>query len=672
MNQSTEQSKRAATLREQINLHNQSYYQFDDPQISDAEYDLLLRELQALEEKHPELIRLDSPTHRVGAPPLKIFEEVRHVVPMLSLNNAFSDEELVDFGRKVQEKMGNTSTEYIAEPKLDGLAISLLYKEGVLVQAATRGDGKSGENVTENIRTVHDIPLRLKGDFPVRLEVRGEVFMSKRGFEKLNQQAEEKGEKLFANPRNAAAGSLRQLDSKITARRSLSFYCYGYGEFPEQNLPENQIDLLEKFNQWGLPVSPEVELVHGIDGCIAYYKEMENRRSALAYEIDGVVFKVNNFSSQRLLGSIARAPRWAIARKFPAEEAITTILDIDVQVGRTGAITPVARLAPVFVGGVTVTNATLHNIDEIRRKDVRIGDKVVVRRAGDVIPEVARVLLDKRAPSTRLFNLPAQCPICQSAIEKTEGESVSRCSGGLFCSAQQKEAIKHFSSRKAMDIDGLGSKLVEQLVDEGLIQNIADLYNLQLEPVMALERMGKKSAENLIAGLEKSKQTTLAAFIFALGIRDIGEVTAQTLANHFGSLGAIKAANEEALLETQDVGPIVAKHLITFFQQPHNLEVIDRLQQAGITWDDVIIDSTRELPLQGKTIVLTGTLERFSRDQAKKALQELGAKVSGSVSSKTDYLVAGNNSGSKLDKAAKLNISVLDEDQLSELLLGKP
>lgn len=668
MKQLSELNKRIETLREQINRHNLSYYQHDDPKISDAEYDLLLRELQALEEKHPDLITPDSPTHRVGAPPLKIFEEVRHVVPMLSLSNAFSDDELEDFGRKIHSKLENNSIEFVAEPKLDGLAISLLYEKGILTQAATRGDGKSGENVTENVRTVRDIPLRLEGDFPSRLEVRGEVFMNKQSFEKLNRRAEEKKEKLFANPRNAAAGSLRQLDSKITATRSLSFYCYGYGEFPEQTLPNDQLKLLKKFKQWGLPISPEVEAVHGIDGCIAYYKQMEIKRSALDYEIDGVVFKVNDFALQRSLGSVARAPRWAIARKFPAEEAVTTILDIEVQVGRTGAITPVARLKPVFVGGVTVTNATLHNIDEIRRKDVRVGDKVVVRRAGDVIPEVARVLLDKRVSTATLFHLPERCPICDSAIEKIEGESVARCSGGLFCPAQQKEAIKHFSSRKAMDIDGLGSKLVELLVEQGLIENIADLYNLQIESLILLERMGQKSAENLLKGLEESKQTTLAAFIFALGIRDVGEVTAETLANQFGSLEAIKTASEPELLETQDVGPIVAKHLITFFQQPHNIEVIERLQQAGVSWEDVVIDSDKKQPLQGKTFVLTGTLENFSRDQAKKALQALGAKVVGTVSSKTDYLVAGENSGSKLDKAARLNVTILDEKQLNDFL----
>lgn len=672
MNELAKQNSRAESLREQINRHNRSYYQLDDPQISDAEYDRLLRELQSIEAAHPELVTIDSPTHRVGAPPLKIFEEVTHIVPMLSLNNAFNDEEVDEFDRKVREKVEQNPIQYFAEPKLDGLAISLLYEQGLLIRAATRGDGKSGENVTENARTIRDIPLHLEGDFPARLEVRGEVFMAKKSFEKLNEWAEEKGDKQFSNPRNAAAGSLRQLDSKITASRSLSFYCYGYGDFPDQNLPESQAELLERFSRWGLPVNSEVELVHGIAGCIAYYEQMESRRSLLNYEIDGVVFKVNDFTMQKRLGSIARAPRWAIARKFPAEEAETVLLDIDVQVGRTGALTPVARLEPVFVGGVTVTNATLHNIDEIRRKDVRIGDKVIVRRAGDVIPEVARVLLDKRPSTTRIFNLPEQCPVCGSEVERVDGESVARCSGGIYCLAQQKEAIKHFASRKALDIDGLGNKLVEQLVDQDLIQNVADLFALQVEPLSMLERMGHKSAENLVAGLEKSKKTTLAAFIYALGIRDVGEVTAQTLADHFGSLEAIKAADEEALLETEDVGPIVAKHLMTFFQQPHNLEVIERLQEAGVQWDDVNIEHGAPKPLLGKTIVITGTLEKFNRDQAKKALQALGAKVAGSISSKTDYLVAGANAGSKLDKAVKLNVTILDEAQLEVLLGEKP
>ncbi len=672
MKQTIALKEQAESLRKIINHHNILYFQNDEPEVSDSEYDALLRALQKLEADNPELITLDSPTRRVGAAPLKEFEEVSHAVPMLSLNNAFSDEELVAFDLRIRERLEENLVTYIAEPKLDGLAVSLLYIEGILVQAATRGDGKSGENITENIRTVRDIPLQLKGDFPLHFEVRGEVFMSKKSFEKLNKQAEEKGEKLFANPRNAAAGSLRQLDSKVTANRALSFYCYGFGAFPEQSLPKNQLALLKKLGQWGLPISPEIKTVQSISDCISYYQQMEVKRSSLGYEIDGVVFKVNDYSLQNKMGFIARAPRWAIARKFPAEEAVTELLDIDIQVGRTGALTPVARLAPVFVGGVTVTNATLHNIDEIRRKDVRIGDKVVVRRAGDVIPEVARVLLDKRTETAQLFQFPDSCPICGSAIDKPEGESVARCSGGLFCSAQQKEAIKHFASRKAMDIDGLGSKLVEQLVEHNLIQNVADLYTLQIEQLSSLERMGEKSAHNLIAGLEKSKQTTLASFIFSLGIRDVGEVTAQTLANHFGSLEAIQAADEEVLLTVPDVGPIVAKHLVTFFQQPHNLEIIERLQQdAGIHWDNVIIETGENKPLENKIFVLTGTLEQFSRDQAKKSLAALGAKITGSISSKTDYLIAGTNAGSKLEKATKLGVTILNEKELGDLLNKK-
>jgi DNA ligase (NAD+) len=672
MKQTMSLKEQAENLRQIINQHNLCYFQNDEPEVSDSEYDGLLRALQKLEADNPELITLDSPTRRVGAAPLKGFEEVNHAVPMLSLNNAFSDEELIAFDLRIRERLKENVVSYIAEPKLDGLAISLLYKEGVLVQAATRGDGKSGENVTDNIRTIRDIPLQLNGDFPPYFEVRGEVFMAKESFENLNKQAETKGEKLFANPRNAAAGSLRQLDSKVTASRALSFYCYGFGAFPKQNLPKNQLELLKKFEQWGLPISPEIAVIESIKDCISYYEQMKAKRSSLDYEIDGVVFKVNDFSLQSKMGFIARAPRWAIARKFPAEEAVTEVLDIDIQVGRTGALTPVARLAPVFVGGVTVTNATLHNIDEIRRKDVRIGDKVVVRRAGDVIPEVVRVLLDKRTDTASPFQFPDSCPICGSAIDIPVGESVARCSGGLFCSAQQKEAIKHFASRKAMDIDGLGSKLVEQLVEQNLIQNAADLYTLQIEQLSCLERMGEKSAQNLIEGLEKSKRTTLANFIFSLGIRDVGEVTAQTLANHFGSLEAIKAADEEALLMVPDIGPIVAKHLVTFFQQPHNLEIIERLQQcAGIHWDNVIIEAGANKPLENKIVVLTGTLEEFSRDQAKKALTALGAKITASISSKTDYLVAGTNAGSKLEKATKLGVTILNEKELGDLLNKK-
>ncbi len=660
--------KRAKTLRDLLEQHNRRYYQLDDPLISDAEYDTLLRELQDLEHKHPALFSPDSPTQRVGAPPLKAFSEVKHAVPMLSLDNAFDNDELIAFDRRIREKLELDSIDYIAEPKLDGLAISLLYEEGILVQAGTRGDGRNGENVTENVRTIRDIPLRLTGDFPQRMEIRGEVFMTRKSFEQLNKRADERGEKRFANPRNAAAGSLRQLDSKVTADRLLSFFCYGHGEFPEKYLPETHLELLESFKSWGLPVSEEVEQVHSIKSCISYYEGMEAKRETLAYEIDGVVFKVGDFALQKEMGFVARAPRWAIARKFPAEEAETQLLDIDIQVGRTGALTPVARLAPLFVGGVTVTNATLHNLDEIRRKDIRVGDYVIVQRAGDVIPKVVRVILDKRATALKPFTMPAHCPVCGSEIEKEAEEAIFRCSGGLYCPAQQKEVIKHFASRKAMDIEGLGDKLVEQLIDKKLIKNAADLYTLNSEQLISLERMGQKSAENLINALEKSKGTTLEKFIFALGIRDVGEVTAQTLAQYFGSLEAIKEAGIESLQMTPDIGPIVANHIVTFFQQSHNLEIVDRLRlEAKLHWKNVVI-SDQPQPLQGKVFVLTGTLDLLTRDEAKKILQGLGAKVAGSVSKKTDYLVAGSKAGSKLEKALKLGIEVLDEQQLQDLL----
>lgn len=655
-------------LRDLLAQHNRSYHQLDAPLVSDAEYDTLLRELQDLEQKYSALFDFCSPTQRVGAPPLKAFSEVKHAVQMLSLDNAFNNDELTAFDRRIRGKLELDLIDYIAEPKLDGLAISLLYESGVFIQAATRGDGRSGENVTENVRTIRDIPLQLVGDFPSRVEIRGEVFMTKKSFEQLNRRADERGEKRFANPRNAAAGSLRQLDSKITASRSLSFFCYGIGLFPEKYLPETHLELLTLLKDWGLPVSEEVEQVHSIKNCILYYESMEAKRAALAYEIDGVVFKVNDFTLQKEMGFVARAPRWAIARKFPAEEAETKLLDIDIQVGRTGALTPVARLAPVFVGGVTVTNATLHNMDEIRRKDVRIGDYVIVRRAGDVIPEVARTIFNKRMIALKPFTMPEHCPVCGSEVEKEPEEAILRCSGGLYCFAQQKASIKHFASRKAMDIEGLGAKLVEQLIDKGLIKNIADIYTLTAEQLMSLERMGAKSAENLISALKKSKETTLDKFIFALGIRDVGEVTAQTLAQHFGTLKAIEGANFESLQMVPEIGPIVADHLVTFFQQSHNLEVIDRLQsEAKVFWQTVTLSDQPQF-LFGKVFVLTGTLDLLTRDEAKKALQRRGAKVTGTVSSKTDYLVAGSKAGSKLEKALKLGIIVLDEQQLKKLL----
>ncbi len=662
--------QRIADLRDQINYHNYRYYVLDAPELPDAEYDRLLRELQQLEAKHPELISADSPTQRVGATPLKAFGSVRHALPMLSLDNAFSDQELADFDRRVRERLGSDKPiEYLAEPKLDGLAVSLRYENGVLVQGATRGDGTTGEDVTQNVRTIESVPLRLLGsDFPRVLEVRGEVFMSHAGFKALNVRAEKEGQKAFVNPRNAAAGSLRQLDSRITAERPLEIFCYGIGAVEGKAMPERQSDILKKLGSWGLRVYPGIKRVKGLEGCAAYYAEMENRREKLPFDIDGVVFKVDRLDLQRELGFVARAPRWAIARKFPAQEELTLVRDIEVQVGRTGAITPVARLEPVFVGGVTVTNATLHNEDEVQRKDVRVGDTVIVRRAGDVIPEVVAVVPDRRPKNARRFKMPTTCPVCGSAVTKAEGEAIARCSGGLFCGAQRKEAIKHFASRRAMDIEGLGDKLVEQLVDNALVHDIADLFALEAGALAELERMGQKSAENLVAALTKSRTTTLARFLFALGIREVGEATAQTLANHFGSLEAIEAAQLDDLLAVPDVGPVVAQHIQAFFAEQHNRDVIDKLIKAGIHWPRIKVKPAAEQPLAGKTFVLTGTLSGMTRDEAKAELQARGAKVSGSVSKKTDFVVAGADPGSKLTKAEELGIPTLDEAGLRKLL----
>ena len=665
--------KRALTkikqLREAIEFHNYRYYVLDDPEVPDAEYDRLMRELQALEAQYPELVAPDSPTQRVGGEALEGFEEVQHLVPMLSLDNAFDEVEVQAFDKRIHDRLKiDGDIEYVAEPKLDGLAISLLYEAGKLVRAATRGDGHVGENVTQNVRTIRSVPLHLQGeDFPQRLEVRGEIYLPKAGFIKLNQAQEKKGEKLFANPRNAAAGSLRQLDPKITATRPLEMYCYSLGLAEGVTLPDSHFKILQKLKQWGLRVSPEIKCVSGVAGCLEYYQLMANKREQLPYEIDGVVFKVNQIALQGKLGFVSRAPRWAIAHKFPAEEAVTKLLAVDFQVGRTGALTPVARLEPVFVGGATVSNATLHNMDEIQRKDVRIGDTVIIRRAGDVIPEVVSVIPSKRPKNAQQIKLPTHCPVCNSEVIQLEGEAIARCSGGLFCPAQRKEAIKHFASRKAMDIEGLGDKLVDQLVEAGLIEHVDDLFHLNAKQLAELERMGEKSAENLIEALEKSKQTTLAKFIYALGIREVGEATAESLATHFHSLEKIMQADEEALIEVPDVGPIVAGHIYSFFRQPHNLEVIKSLQQAGIHWDE-IEKPAGNLPLAGKTYVLTGTLNSMSRDQAKEQLQKLGAKVTGSVSSKTTAVIAGEKAGSKLTKAEKLGVTILDESALMELL----
>lgn len=661
--------QRIQQLRDEINHHNYLYYVEDSPEIPDAEYDRLLRELQTLEAEHPALVTPDSPTQRVGAEPVKAFGEVKHQIPMLSLDNAFSDDEVAEFDRRVRERLGSERVEYVAEPKLDGLALSMLYEDGRLVQAATRGDGVSGEDVTHNVRTIASVPLRLMGkDYPARLEVRGEVYMPKQGFEALNQRARDKGDKEFVNPRNAAAGSLRQLDPRITAARPLAVYCYGVGLVEGRELAPTHSGILEQLQHWGLRVSPEIKRVIGLDQVLAYYEALARRRADLPYEIDGVVYKVNRLDQREVLGFVARAPRWAIAHKFPAQEEMTRLLDIEVQVGRTGAITPVARLAPVFVGGVTVSNATLHNQDEIDRKDVRVGDTVIVRRAGDVIPEVVSVVLSKRPKNVKRFTMPQQCPVCGSDVIRAEGEAVARCSGGLFCAAQRKEAIKHFASRKAMDIDGLGDKLVEQLCQQGLIHDLADLFALTPEQLAGLERMGEKSAQNLIEALEKSKQTTLPRFLFALGIREVGEATAQGLANWFAELDAIRTATEEDLQQVPDVGPVVAAHVRAFFQQSHNLDVIDKLLQAGVHWPAVERRAVKQLPLQGKTIVLTGSLSELTRDEAKRRLQALGAKVTGSVSKRTDLVIAGAEAGSKLSKAEQLGVEVMDEAGLTALL----
>ncbi|MBT2970790.1 MAG: NAD-dependent DNA ligase LigA [Candidatus Thiodiazotropha sp. (ex Ctena orbiculata)] len=671
MNRARDAAQRIESLREEINYHNRQYYVFDDPKISDAAYDRLLRELTQLESAYPQLVTPDSPTQRVGDKPLEGFDEVVHRLPMLSLDNAFDEAEMGEFERRIRDRLkldGDEAIRYLAEPKLDGLAVNLRYEQGKLVQAATRGDGSRGEDVTSNVRTIKAIPLSLQGDdWPGILEVRGEVFMPHAGFEALNRRARETGEKGFVNPRNAAAGSLRQLDPRLTAKRPLSFYAYGLGEVVPAPIAEQQSASIRRLQQWGLPISPLQDVVTGVDGCIDYFQRIVQQRDELAYDIDGVVFKVDELELQQQLGFVSRAPRWAIAYKFPAQEETTQVEAIEFQVGRTGAITPVARLAPVFVGGVTVSNATLHNMDEVMRKDVRPGDRVIVRRAGDVIPEVVSVVAEKRQAGARRVSLPTACPVCGSDIIKPEGEAVARCSGGLYCPAQRKQALKHFVSRKAMDIEGLGDKLVDQLVEQELVDTPADLFDLTLAQLSALERMAEKSAQNLLQALEKSRSTTLERFLFALGIREVGEATAQSLANQFTSLDAIEEADEESLQETPDVGPIVAAHIHTFFRQPHNREVIGQLLAAGIHWPAVEREPVEDRPLSGKTVVITGTLS-MPRDEIKQILQGLGAKVTGSVSKKTDYLLAGDAAGSKLAKAEKLDIAILDEAALQDLL----
>ena len=660
-------------LRQQLRYHAYRYYVLDDPDIPDAQYDRLHNRLVVLETEHPELITHDSPTQRVGATPLSAFEQIKHQVPMLSLDNVFSEEALLAFNQRIQDRLKTgDEIEFVAEPKLDGLAISIRYEDGQLIYAATRGDGSTGENVTQNIRTLQSVPLRLLGEeYPSVLEVRGEVFMPKAGFNKLNQQARDNGEKEFANPRNAAAGSLRQLDPQITATRPLSFYAYAVGVVAGGELAKTHYDTLQHLKDLGLPVCAEIKRVRGIDACMAYYRDILQRRDALPYDIDGIVYKVNDFVLQGRLGFVARAPRWAIAHKFPAQEEISRIIDVDFQVGRTGAITPVARLEPVFVGGVTVSNATLHNMDEIRRKDIHLGDQVIVRRAGDVIPEVVRVVPGSRMKALPEIQMPAACPVCQSLVEQLEGEAVARCTGGLYCRAQRAEAIKHFASRKAMDIDGLGDKLVEQLVAAGLINTPADLYQLTVAQLSSLDRMAEKSATNLVKALDASKKPLLSRFIYALGIREVGESTALNLANEFRSFDAVQHASYDELLEVQDIGPIVAQHIVNFFQQQHNLEVINQLFDAGISVQEVkqvVSDELVSSPFAGKTIVITGTLPTMSRDEAKDKLLAAGAKVSGSVSAKTDYLLAGDKAGSKLSKAEKLGVQVIDEAMMLAML----
>lgn len=657
-------------LREEIHHHNYRYYVLDDPSVSDAEYDRLMRELEKLETECPDLITPDSPTQRVGVTPSTAFQEVAHKIPMLSLENAFADEEVAAFDRRIHERLENDATiEYCCEPKMDGLAISLMYENGVLTQAATRGDGYTGEDVTANIRTIRAIPLHLQGkNYPKELEVRGEVYMSKKDFIALNKLADELGEKVFANPRNAAAGSLRQLDPKITSQRHLKFFCYGVGVIADHHVPKKQFELLTQLREWGLPVSNLIEVVQGVQGCIAYYQNIAKLREQLPFEIDGVVYKVNRFDLQKELGFVSRAPRWAVAHKFPAQEELTQIEMVEFQVGRTGTLTPVARLKPVFVGGVTVSNATLHNMDEVERKDIRVSDTVIIRRAGDVIPEVVSVVTAKRPTHAKKIVLPKHCPVCHSDVIKPEGEAAARCSGGLYCSAQRKEAIKHFASRKAMDIEGLGDKIIEQLTDEKLIKNVADIYMLTQTQLENLERMGAKSAQNLLEAITKSKKTTLQRFIYSLGIRDVGEATALNLAQHFGDLQKIMQADEETLQTVSDIGPVVAANVAAFFKQSHNLEVIERLIEYGLHWPAITPDSEGEKPLIGQTFVLTGTLESMKRDEATAALQKLGAKVSGSVSKKTSYVVAGSEAGSKLANAEKLGVKVLGEKDFLRIL----
>jgi len=671
-------------LRSQLHYHAHRYHVLDAPEIPDAEYDRLFRELQALEAAHPEWITPDSPTRRVGAQPLEAFASVRHAVPMLSIRTETDTESTgaLAFDTRVRKELeladDAAAVEYVAELKFDGLAMNLRYERGVLVQTATRGDGEWGEDVTQNIRTIGQVPLHLPDNVPGVLEVRGEVYMRRDDFEALNTRqrariaAGEKGEKTFVNPRNAAAGAVRQLDPAITAQRPLSFFAYGVGEVSADLIAcfGTHYALLQQLRAWGFPVSEHMQCAAGPDALVAFHKRIGEQRDVLPFDIDGVVYKVNSLALQQRLGFVTREPRWAVAHKYPAQEQLTTVLAIDVQVGRTGKLTPVAKLAPVFVGGVTVTNATLHNEDEARRKDVRVGDTVIVRRAGDVIPEVVGVLLDRRAGDAPQFTMQGTCPVCGSVAVREVGEADHRCSGGLFCSAQRKQAILHFAQRRAVEVEGLGEKLVDQLVDGGIVHTLPDLYRLGLGALAALDRMAEKSAQNLLTALENSKQTTLPRFLYGLGIRHVGEATAKALARHFGTLDAILDAPLEALQSVPDVGPVVAQSLRTFFEQGHNREVVAQLRACGVVWPEGLGKDSQPKPLAGKTFVITGTLATLGRDEAKDRIEAAGGKVSGSVSKKTDYLLAGKDAGSKLERARELGIAVIDETTLNGLIAG--
>ncbi|EKP4476437.1 NAD-dependent DNA ligase LigA [Cronobacter dublinensis] len=660
-------------LRTTLRHHEFLYHVMDAPEVPDAEYDRLMRELRALEEAHPELVTPDSPTQRVGAAPLTEFSQVRHEVPMLSLDNVFDEASFLAFNKRVKDRLKSTDAlVYCCELKLDGLAVSLLYENGLLVRAATRGDGTTGEDITLNVRTIRAIPLKLRGDnIPARLEVRGEVFLPQAGFEKINDEARRTGGKVFANPRNAAAGSLRQLDPRVTAKRPLTFFCYGVGLLEGGELPRSHMGRLQQFKDWGLPVSDRIRLVETPEDVLAFYHQVEADRPTLGFDIDGVVIKVDSLELQEQLGFVARAPRWAVAFKFPAQEQMTTVRDVEFQVGRTGAITPVARLEPVQVAGVLVSNATLHNADEIARLGLRIGDKVVIRRAGDVIPQVVNVVLSERPEETRPVVFPAQCPVCGSDVERVEGEAVTRCTGGLICGAQRKEALKHFVSRRAMDVDGMGDKIIDQLVEKEYVHTPADLFRLTAGKLTGLDRMGPKSAQNVVNALENAKETTFARFLYALGIREVGEATAAGLAAHFGTLEALINASIDDLQNVSDVGIVVATHVFNFFEEESNRAVIrDLTENVGIHWPAPQVVKAEEIdsPFAGKTVVLTGTLSQMSRDDAKARLAALGAKVSGSVSKKTDLLIAGEAAGSKLAKAQELGIEVIDEAEMLRLL----